>query len=271
MNDTDSSSGYDIVSVRSVAQLRLAEYRYHPHATHSLHSHDTDHAYFVISGASSETDQHETFIADSGMFVFHPRGDKHSNITSPDGLQVFGIEIEPSWRERIQTYGRFLERPYHIQGGPSQVHALKLYREFREPDVLSSLVIEGLMLELLVEVARGSGPALERRVPLWLRQVRERLDSQFAEGRTIEDIARFADVHPVYLARTFRKHYHCTVGEYVRQQRIQYACRLIATSHYSLGEIALEVGFSDQAHFSRAFKRITGLTPAKFRASVKTG
>src|SRR5215469_5384637 len=150
MSDTSSSPGYDIVGFRTVAQLRLAEYAYHPHATHSLHSHDTDHAYFVISGSNSETDQHETFIADSGMFVFHPLGDKHSNITSPDGLLVFGIEIEPSWRERIQTFCRCLERPCHIQGGPPEVLAIKLYREFREPDALSSLVIEGLMLELLV-------------------------------------------------------------------------------------------------------------------------
>jgi AraC family transcriptional regulator len=74
----------------------------------------------------------------------------------------------------------------------------------------------------------------------------------------------------VHLARTFRRHYHCTVGEYMRQLRVNFACRQLREGSRPLMEIALAVGFSDQSQFSRTFKRVMGLTPAAFRAATRT-
>jgi AraC family transcriptional regulator len=88
---------------------------------------------------------------------------------------------------------------------------------------------------------------------------------------TLSQLAAEVGVHPIYLARSFRKHYRCTVGEYVRRLRIETACREISVSRKSLSEIATASGFYDQSHFSNAFKRYTGMTPAEFRARVRAG
>jgi AraC family transcriptional regulator len=74
----------------------------------------------------------------------------------------------------------------------------------------------------------------------------------------------------VHLARTFRRVHQITFSGYVRQVRIEFARRELAASGASLGDIAAAAGFCDQSHFSRLFKRHTGLTPAAYRLSLQT-
>ena len=89
-----------------------------------------------------------------------------------------------------------------------------------------------------------------------------------SESLSLSQVARAVNVHPVYLAREFRRHYRCTVGEYVRRTRVEAACREMLKPDSSLAEIALICGFHDQSHFSRTFKRVMSVTPAVYRASL---
>ncbi len=76
-------------------------------------------------------------------------------------------------------------------------------------------------------------------------------------------------VHPVHLARTFRRVHRMTFAGYVRQVRIEFARRELAVSGAPLGDIAVAAGFCDQSHFSRLFKRYTGQTPAEYRLTFQ--
>jgi AraC family transcriptional regulator len=76
-------------------------------------------------------------------------------------------------------------------------------------------------------------------------------------------------VHPVHLAREFRRFYHCTIGDYIRQLRIKFACEKLVQSDLPLSEIALASGFFDQSHFTRTFKQLTGKTPQAYRADFR--
>ncbi len=72
--------------------------------------------------------------------------------------------------------------------------------------------------------------------------------------------------------RGFREQYHCTVGDYVRDLRIQNACGLMRDPEKPLLEIALSLGFADQSHFCKSFKAATGMTPTEWqknRADVR--
>jgi AraC family transcriptional regulator len=75
----------------------------------------------------------------------------------------------------------------------------------------------------------------------------------------------------VYLASTFRDKYGHSILDYLRQLRVEYASRQLSDSNDSLAAIAQAAGFSDQSHFSRIFKRVTGVTPAVYRASSEKG
>ena len=121
------------------------------------------------------------------------------------------------------------------------------------------------MLELLAKTCRHQKQNSEPRLPLWLRQARDFLHDRFSESLTLNVVAQAVGVHPVHLAREFRRHYHCTVGGYVRNLRIECARSELVTSETPLADIALAAGYSDQSHFTTAFKRQTGLSPAEFR------
>jgi len=78
-------------------------------------------------------------------------------------------------------------------------------------------------------------------------------------------LAAMVNVHPVHLARSFRRFQGCTISDYVRQLRVDNARRKMMSGNVRLVDIALSSGFSDQSHFSRSFKRVTGMTPTEFR------
>jgi AraC family transcriptional regulator len=135
-------------------------------------------------------------------------------------------------------------------------------------DELSPLAIEGLTLELLAESSRQASRTQDRQPPRWLLRVSDLVQARFHEPLTLGAIAESVGVHPAHLARVFRRFYGCTLGDYVRKLRVEFACHRLTTSDTPLADIALAAGFSDQSHFSNTFKRHTGMPPAVFRKST---
>jgi AraC family transcriptional regulator len=143
---------------------------------------------------------------------------------------------------------------------------MRAYQEFNYIDDVSSLAVQGLTLAIAAELAREPIKVSTNTPPRWLRQVREILHARFSENLTLSCMAEMVGVHPVYLAAAFRKSYRCTVGDYVRRLRVEYACSELLNPDVPLVEIALSAGFSSQSHFSRAFKQFTGMSPTQYRA-----
>ena len=131
------------------------------------------------------------------------------------------------------------------------------------------LAIEGLLLEILAGAARERELRVSSREPRWLAAARDCLHDAGWNG-TLGDLASEVGVHPVTLARGFRKAYGCSVGAYLRLVRVTRAARRMAETGDSLAEIALGAGFADQSHFSNVFRRSTGLSPSAFRAQVQS-
>ena len=145
---------------------------------------------------------------------------------------------------------------------------MRLYNESHYADDATPLAIEGLVLELFASLWRSQAQLKSHIPPRWLGQAEEFLRAHFSEQLNLVTVSEAVGVHPVHLARQFRKHYACTAGDYVRRLRVEYACREIGRSGSSLAEIASAAGFSDQSHFSKVFKRLTGMTPAEYRANL---
>jgi AraC family transcriptional regulator len=78
-------------------------------------------------------------------------------------------------------------------------------------------------------------------------------------------LAAECDVHPVYLARAFRRHYAQSIGSFMLQSRLRLAMHRLVTTAEPIARIALECGFADQSHLTRLLHRETGSTPARFR------
>jgi len=258
----------DSLRSRKVACFDLSERIYPPGYKTPRHSHGRALFCFVIQGDYTETYGTRTRECKSSNLLFHPAGELHAEHFHEAGGRSFIIEIEQPWLERVREQCTIEDRSADFSGGEIELLGRKLYKEFALSDDASTLVIEGLMLEMVGEASRrGPADAAGRR-PRWLRQAKELLRERFAERLTLADVAKTVGVHPVHLAQTFHKSYSCTVGDYVRQLRIEYACHELATSDLPIVAIALAAGFCDQSHFTRTFKRCVGVAPSHYRESL---
>jgi AraC family transcriptional regulator len=145
--------------------------------------------------------------------------------------------------------------------------AARLYWESRNLDCFSPLAAEALALEIISEATRNASTTDEKHgTPSWLVQAIELLHETLPDNLTVERIANVVGVHPVHLARVFRRRHGCGIGEYARNWRVEVASRQLATGTRTIAEVAAIAGFADQSHLCRTFKAVSGLTPKEFRA-----
>jgi AraC-like DNA-binding protein len=98
-----------------------------------------------------------------------------------------------------------------------------------------------------------------------IRQVRDFIDDQFRHNIALDDLVAVAHLSPFYLVRVFTKEVGLPPHAYLTQRRVMAACRLLRVG-VSPAQAAVEVGFVDQSHLHRHFKRIMGLTPGLYQS-----
>jgi AraC-like DNA-binding protein len=133
--------------------------------------------------------------------------------------------------------------------------------------------IEHLLLNVFHQYIHQK-PGTGKKTPAWAKTLREMIQDQIDTNLTfsLKQISREINVHPAYLSREFSKYFDdLTFGNYIRKQRIEKAIDLLHTSKYNLTEIAYLTGFSDQSHFTRIFKKVTGKNPSAYRKSLTKG
>jgi AraC family transcriptional regulator len=254
------------LKAREVAGFALKEI-WHPVGVFiPKHSHPNAHVGFILEGGFTETFTRKTLEC-RPLSVSYIAPDLPHTDDFRHGVHCLVFEISPARLARMRDIAAFRE-PVFVNGGRAAWLTLKMYREALRTDSASSLAIEGLALEILAELSLAEPSGAEQKSPRWLNQARELLHARLAENVTHDEVAESVGVHPVYLATLFRRHFRCTIGEYVRRLRIDFAAREIARSDRSLCEIGLAAGFADQSHFSKVFRLQTGMTPGCFRASL---
>ncbi|MBG0777864.1 MAG: AraC family transcriptional regulator [Desulfovibrionaceae bacterium] len=107
-----------------------------------------------------------------------------------------------------------------------------------------------------------------RRDPGSAARARRCLEGSLDEDVSLADVARAAHLSPFHLVRVFEREYGLTPHAYRIQVRVRAARALLATG-MRLADVAAATGFADQAHLTRLFKRITGVTPGRWRASAQ--
>jgi AraC family transcriptional regulator len=119
-----------------------------------------------------------------------------------------------------------------------------------------------------VSVGLSSGAVLPRNK---LYSVTEYIDAHLDTELTLEQLATVAHLSPYHFARLFKNSMGLPPHQYVIARRVERAKELLqARKRLPLAEVAAEVGFSDQSHFTRHFKRIVGVTPRQFQEPART-
>lgn len=112
----------------------------------------------------------------------------------------------------------------------------------------------------------GSRP---RRGDARLRRVLEYINTHLNEALSVGKLAGVACLSTYHFCRIFRSALGLSPQRYVTERRVEQAMELIAIGDVPLSRIALSSGFSSQASFTRAFKRVTGMAPGTFRRASR--
>lgn len=262
----ESVSGGRIIKSHEVAGLRLVDGIYSVKTKVPIHSHEQAIFCVALTGVCTEVFAGKVRQYEASTVEFLPANQCHSIDFPFADTRTFSIDISTYWLDRAREFSLRLDNSVHCHGGLLNGLMMKIYGEFRHLDDASALAIQGLALEMLAAVSRESNMRA-RQPQRWLAGAVEFLRESFTEHLTITQVATVAGVHPVYLAREFRRFNGCTIGEYIRRLRVERACRQLSSSNESLATIAAGAGFSDQSHFSRTFKRLVRMTPAQYRAN----
>jgi len=254
---------------RRVGGLVLAEVEYAAGQRVPRHMHVHTRFVLVLQGSLTEIRGDETTTYKPSTLLFRQADEPHAYLVSRSGATCLIVDVDAAWLSRAREHAPLVAQSTAFSGGFIVHLAHRLYDEFRLRDEVSRLAIESIALGILAEASRRAARSAERPAPAWLRQARALVERRFAEPLPLAAVAAQVGVHPVHLARTFRRIYQTTFAGYVRHVRVEFARQELAGST-ALSEIAVAAGFCDQSHFSRSFKQYTGLTPAEYRLALQT-
>jgi AraC family transcriptional regulator len=232
-----------------------------------VHTHADAH-FILVTGGDYVSAAGQRPADGQPVLVYNPPGTTHRDHFERGRGSFFAISLEPSMAAQVLTGTSIPDAPLYLTAPSQQSIALRIACCCRQDS--EGLSLEAWCMELLGSMGRGARtqPAAP---PGWLRRALELMHDRYTGELTIAAIARSVGVHPIQLARSFRRHLRCSPGEFARHRRLERALHLLSRSLEPLSAVAVNSGFADQSHFSRTFTRYFGLPPGEYRALVRPG
>ena len=193
---------------------------------------------------------------------FHPPATEHADEIAVIGTRFLLIQLSNEYSQRM------------LEGEPA-------LRNARSPQLCNargswlattllchSCDIESAVPEMLSTLLPDWPRTADRGRPRWLPRALDLLLSEYTGRITVIDLAQRLDLHPVYLARQFRRWSGHSVCEFVNRLRVCRALEQLRRSEVPLAEIALRAGFADQSQFTKTFRRYHGTTPGSVHRAL---
>ena len=224
------------------------------------HSHDDAHFVLATHGRYLTTAWGPE--TEGPVLVYNPPGVIHRDRFVDAGGYFLAVSFEAAaWRTLSEASHRTAIDALRLTGPAARRAALRLTRTVLSRDA-DPVTLESLGLELasqaMAPIVDGDHP------PPWLALAETFMADSFDQPIAVSDLARAAGVHPVHLARGYRRWLGAAPGERLRARRLERATDLLMRGRDPIGEIALAAGFCDQSHLNRQFLRAYSVTPGEF-------
>ncbi|WP_262852331.1 AraC family transcriptional regulator [Mumia quercus] len=244
-----------------------------PHLREVLHAEFTEHAYprhthgdwtvlLIDTGAVSYALDRHPHTAEPTTVTLLPPHVTHDGRSAREGhaFRKRVLYLDETWLP-LDAVGPSVDRPTVVRADVAatvrQVHGALAGGDVFEAE--SELV---RVQDLLRQHLRGLAPSTTSDVPL-ARRLRSLLDEAVTTGVTLEEASRTLDAHPSHLVRSFSHAFGLPPHRYLTGRRVDLARRMLLDG-LRPAEVAVAVGFHDQAHLTRHFRAVLGTTPGAF-------
>jgi AraC family transcriptional regulator len=194
----------------------------------------------------------------------------------------------PASASRLESPGRFdMERPKStapesssptgVQPGyvvDSVSHLIEAARRELDRDreaANASLAKASSILQSEIALRFGANGSRTGGLAGWqIARIRAFIDENLHRSIHARDLSTIARLSTAHFSRSFKRAFGEPPHAYVVRRRLDKACHLMTTTSISLSEIALKMGFSDQAHLCKRFRRAFGQSPSRWRRDRKS-
>jgi AraC family transcriptional regulator len=249
--------------------LHAYEAAYAPSSRLPDHEHTSPFFTYVLRGGYVEQVGRVARECRRGAVIFHPHHESHANVVGNHGTASLNVEMtDEAWRELTAHVVPACDLIGRALSGDVEWMAMAVWREFHHDDSASTLGLEEAVAMLCAELKRSASRGMFEPHQR-LDRCTEYLRAHPTVTPSLSEIARMAGVHPMHLAKLFRKRFGYSMGEFIRRHRIAWACDQLSHDTGTISFIAASAGFADHAHFTRTFRRITGCSPSWYRQKVR--
>lgn len=252
-------------------EMLQATYRTH---RFPLHAHDELALGIIERGAQAYLDArgHRLVMPERTICVINP-GSVHEGRPALEGGWDYRMMYVPinSLISVLGQEGESFRGPIHFSqtviNDPQTMRLLHDAHVCSESTDVSSLEKASRLSAALFQLVQRHAQTSHRldtlrALPGAVRRARDYIDAHFVENPTLDAISAAAEMSPYHLIRTFKQSLGIAPHAYLVQRRVALAKHLLLKG-YALRQVAIEVGYCDQGHLSREFRRFFGVPPSR--------
>ena len=242
----------------------------------NMHYHDHYELYYLISGKRKYFVDNQIYNLSKGDIILIPKNVLHKTIIAdnqPHERLLINFNdnlLFPEHYEEIENcFGKYY---YHIPStmiGHIEMLLFKIENEYKINDVFKENIIRGLLLEFFAFLIRYSekipSEQSQAKSDRLIQEIAEYLSENFDKDISLISVSKLFHISQEHLSRKFKKVTGLGFGEYLTLTRVKQSEELLKAKKYSITEIAFLCGFNSSNYFSTAFKKVTGVSPIKYR------
>lgn len=233
--------------------------------THShvdWHYHSNPYFTYLLEGKLFEANKKHSYWLSPGSLLFHNWQDAHYNIKPDVPTRGFHLEINAQWFEHLEISGFETEGSVSLESPLIKGLMNQIFFDSKVDDPFSSLSIDLSIMALFEIMNKESADAKK---PEWVNKLKEIVLDGDAIDFSLDYLSSCLQIHPAHLSRDFYRYFGATLGNYIRQLKLNKALELMKDKSMNMTAISHQCGFYDQSHFIGTFKKVYGTTPKKLR------
>ena len=235
-----------------------------------FHTHHFSGIFFVANGSGNFLFRNDIHPIKAGDLIIIPPYLEHTEQSIPgmpleyyvlaiDGIAFQTKENAPAAQIFCNFDNRMLIADLFAQ----------MYYEIKNGRESSEQICQRLLEILILRIMRTRNvvpvPLTTVRMTKECAQIKEYLDTNYAEHITLETLTSLTHMNKYYMAHSFTKFTGMSPIQYLNQRRLETACQLLRDTDYSISDISSQTGFSSQSYFTQIFRKFYGITPVKYR------